>query len=70
MPLCSDGQGLDGIDGSEIVCQNNDFIATTAGQKLKSCLTCLQLSTAAGNGQNDQHCFMCRFPYKILEDVS
>ncbi|KAI9646974.1 hypothetical protein NHQ30_004975 [Ciborinia camelliae] len=57
MSLCSDGQGSNSIDGSEIVCQNNDFITTTAGQKLKSCLSCLQLSTAAGNGQNDQHCF-------------
>lgn len=63
MSLCSDGQGSDSIDGSEIVCQNEHFITTTAGQKLKSCLSCLQLSTAAGNDQNDQHCFMCKFAF-------
>lgn len=61
MSLCSDGQGSDSIHGSEIVCQNEHFMTTTAGQKLKSCLSCLQLSTAAGNGQNDQHCFICKF---------
>ncbi|ESZ99422.1 hypothetical protein SBOR_0184 [Sclerotinia borealis F-4128] len=65
MSLCSDGQNSDNIDGSEIVCQNSDFITTTAGQKLKSCLSCLQLSTAAGNGQNDQHCFMYNIRYTL-----
>ncbi|KAJ8064547.1 hypothetical protein OCU04_006877 [Sclerotinia nivalis] len=63
MSLCSNGQDSDSIDGSEIVCQNNDFITTTAGQKLKSCLSCLQLSTAAGNDQNDQHCFIYNIRY-------
>lgn len=66
MSLCSDGEGSDSINGSEIVCQNNDFITTTAGQKFKSCLSCLQLSTAAGNGQNDQHCFICKFGSRML----
>ncbi|KAK6610791.1 LPXTG-domain-containing protein [Botrytis cinerea] len=65
MSLCSDGQGSDSIDGSEIVCQNENFITTTAGQKFKSCLSCLQLSTAAGNGQNDQHCFMYNIRYTL-----
>ncbi|TGO31025.1 hypothetical protein BPAE_0002g01180 [Botrytis paeoniae] len=65
MSLCSDGQGSDSIDGSEIVCQNEHFITTTAGQKLKSCLSCLQLSTAAGNDQNDQHCFMYNIRYTL-----
>ncbi|KAF7955388.1 uncharacterized protein EAE97_000647 [Botrytis byssoidea] len=65
MSLCSDGQGSDSIDGSEIVCQNEHFMTTTAGQKLKSCLSCLQLSTAAGNGQNDQHSFMYNIRYTL-----
>ncbi|KAA8572855.1 hypothetical protein EYC84_003425 [Monilinia fructicola] len=65
MSLCSDGQGSDSIHGSEIVCQNEHFMTTTAGQKLKSCLSCLQLSTAAGNGQNDQHCFIYNMRYTL-----
>ncbi|KAF7875027.1 hypothetical protein EAF04_002199 [Stromatinia cepivora] len=65
MSLCSDGQGSDSIDGSEIVCQNNDFITITAGQKLNSCLSCLQLSTAAGDDQNDQHCFIYNIRYTL-----
>lgn len=65
MSLCSDGQGSDSIDGSEIVCQNNDFTTTTAGQKLKSCLSCLQLSTAASNDQDDQHCFIYNIRYTL-----
>ncbi|TGO87317.1 hypothetical protein BPOR_0234g00030 [Botrytis porri] len=71
MSLCSDGQGSDSIDGSEIVCQNENFITTTAGQKLKSCLSCLQLSTAAGNDQNDQHCFMssCLYGFANATDT-
>ncbi|RAL60153.1 hypothetical protein DID88_000778 [Monilinia fructigena] len=65
MSLCSDGQGSDSIHGSEIVCQNEHFMTTTAGQKLKSCLSCLQLSTANGNGQNDQHCFIYNMRYTL-----
>ncbi|KAB8299919.1 hypothetical protein EYC80_000162 [Monilinia laxa] len=65
MSLCSDGQGSDSIHGSEIVCQNEYFMTTTAGQKLKSCLSCLQLSTATGNGQNDQHCFIYNMRYTL-----
>ncbi|CAD6439689.1 4bce7d26-6c51-44d3-9306-fb2451ef50d0 [Sclerotinia trifoliorum] len=65
MSLCSNGQGSDSIDGSEIVCQNNNFITTTAGRKLKSCLSCLQLSTASGNDQNDQYRFIYNIRYTL-----
>ncbi|QSZ30593.1 hypothetical protein DSL72_000150 [Monilinia vaccinii-corymbosi] len=65
MSLCSDGQDSDSIHETEIVCQNNNFITTTVGQKLKSCLSCLQLSTAAGDGQNDQHSFIYNIRYNL-----
>ncbi|PQE11971.1 exo-alpha-sialidase neuraminidase protein [Rutstroemia sp. NJR-2017a BVV2] len=53
------------IDGSQIVCQDNNFVTTTPGQKFKACIACLQLSTATGHSQNDQKWFMYNLRYSL-----
>ncbi|PQE16609.1 LPXTG-domain-containing protein [Rutstroemia sp. NJR-2017a BBW] len=63
--LCTDDQNGQSIDGSQIVCQDNNFVTTTPGQKLKACIACLQLSTAAGHSQHDQKWFMYNLRYSL-----
>ncbi|KAM3081098.1 hypothetical protein ACMFMG_005051 [Clarireedia jacksonii] len=65
MSFCTDDQNNQSIDGTEIVCQDDNFMTTTPGQKFKACITCLQLSTAAGDSQNDQNWFMYNIRYSL-----
>lgn len=50
--------------GSDIVCLDDDYSKTAAGEKYKSCVSCLQTSTAKsteeGKEEDDQSWFLCK----------
>ena len=46
---------------SDIVCNNADYWSTAVGTKYRTCLTCLQNSTAVNGSQSDVGSYLCKF---------
>lgn len=64
---CQDSDSLDTSDpnssntkNADITCQDVDYQNSAAGIKWKNCMTCLQNSTFAQGGENDQMWFLCK----------
>ncbi|KUJ19966.1 uncharacterized protein LY89DRAFT_716439 [Mollisia scopiformis] len=50
-------------NGSDIACNDADYDNTAVGKKFKSCLNCLQNSTASSGSENDQGWFFYNLRY-------
>lgn len=64
--LCIDNPTADVSDpnssttnGTDIVCTDEAYTSTSAGQKFNSCVSCLQNSTANSTTESDQEWFLC-----------
>ncbi|KAF4998199.1 hypothetical protein FDECE_11840 [Fusarium decemcellulare] len=70
--FCVDSHGLDRSDskssnttGEDIVCTDDEFKTTSAGQKFQRCLACLQDSTFENGDENDQDWFLYNLRYSF-----
>lgn len=55
--------------GSDITCQNDNYLVTPKGMKFKECMECLQGSTYSQGSESDQMWFLCKLPSYSPDDA-
>ncbi|KAL1895197.1 hypothetical protein Sste5346_005342 [Sporothrix stenoceras] len=70
--LCIDSAGLDTSDpnssntvNADMVCNDADFVSSTAGKKWTACMGCLQNSTFSQGAESDQAWFFYNLRYNV-----